>query len=138
LERLAAVDRTLVPAPAELARVLHDLEVRAHDDPRPGLVAITSPRALRARRVRAAFLCGLREDAFPRPATPEPFLGDDERRALNAASGLRLRLREDRLDAERYLLYAVVSRPTELLALSWPRPTTRASRACARCSSTTS
>jgi ATP-dependent helicase/DNAse subunit B len=94
--------------------------VRAHDDPRPGLVAITSPRALRARRVRAAFLCGLREDAFPRPATPEPFLGDDERRALNAASGLRLRLREDRLDAERYLLYAVVSRPTELLALSWP------------------
>ena len=82
--------------------------------------AITSPRALRARRVRAAFLCGLREDAFPRPATPEPFLGDDERRALNAASGLRLRLREDRLDAERYLLYAVVSRPTELLALSWP------------------
>ena len=69
--------------------------------------------------MRAAFLCGLREDAFPRPATPEPFLGDDERRALNAASGLRLRLREDRLDAERYLLYAVASRPTELLALSW-------------------
>ena len=109
-----------MPAPGELARVLAELEVRAHDDPRPGLVAITSPRALRARRVRAAFLCGLREDAFPRPATPEPFLGDEERRALNAASGLRLRLREDRLDAERYLLYAVVSRPTELLALSWP------------------
>ena len=119
LERLAAVDRALVPAPDELARVLHDIEVRAHDDRRPGLVAITSPRELRARRVRAAFLCGLREDAFPRPATPEPFLGDDERRALNAASGLRLRLREDRLDAERYLLYAVASRPTELLALSW-------------------
>ena len=119
LERLAAVDRALVPAPEELARVLHDIEVRAHDDRRPGLVAITSPRELRARRVRAAFLCGLREDAFPRPATPEPFLGDDERRALNAASGLRLRLREDRLDAERYLLYAVASRPTELLALSW-------------------
>jgi ATP-dependent helicase/DNAse subunit B len=120
LERLAAVDRALAPAPDELARVLHDLEVRAHDDRRPGLVAITSPTALRARRVRAAFLCGLREDAFPRPARPEPFLGDDERRQLNAASGLRLRLRDDPLDAERYLLYAVVSRPTELLALSWP------------------
>ncbi len=105
---------------AELARVLHDLEVRAHEDRRPGAVAITSPRALRARRVRAVFLCGLHEDAFPRPARPEPFLGDDERRALNAASGLRLRLREDGLDAERYLLYAVASRPTELLALSWP------------------
>jgi ATP-dependent helicase/DNAse subunit B len=120
LERLAAADRALVPQPDELARVLADLEVRAHDDPRPGVVAITSPRALRARRVRALFLCGLREDAFPRPATPEPFMGDDERRALNAASGLRLRLREDRLAAERYLLYAATSRPTELLALSWP------------------
>ncbi len=120
LERLAAADRSLVPAPEELARLLYDLEVRAHDDPRPGVVAITSPRALRARRVRAAFVCGLREDAFPRPPRAEPFLGDDERRALNAASGLRLALREDRLDAERYLLYAVAGRPTELLALSWP------------------
>jgi ATP-dependent helicase/nuclease subunit B len=120
LERLAAVDAKLVPAPDELARVLSELEVRAHDDPRPGVVAVTSPQALRARRVRALFLCGLREDAFPRPPTPEPFLGDEERRALNAASGLRLRLREDRLDAERYLLYAATSRPTELLALSWP------------------
>jgi ATP-dependent helicase/DNAse subunit B len=120
LERLAAVDTKLVPEPEELARVLADLEVRAHDDPRPGVVAITSPQALRARRVRALFLCGLREGAFPRPPTPEPFLGDEERRALNATSALRLRLREDRLDAERYLLYAATSRPTELLALSWP------------------
>jgi ATP-dependent helicase/nuclease subunit B len=120
LERLAAADQSLVPEPAELARVLSELEVRAHGDPRPGVVAIASPQALRARRVRALFLCGLREDAFPRPPTPEPFLGDEERRALNAASGLRLRLREDRVDAERYLLYAATSRPTELLALSWP------------------
>jgi RecB family exonuclease len=120
LEHLAAADQRLVPEPAELARVLSELEVRAHDDPRRGVVAITSPQALRARRVRALFLCGLREDAFPRRPTPEPFLGDEERRALNAASGLRLRLREDRIDAERYLLYAATSRPTELLALSWP------------------
>ena len=118
LERLAGVDRALVPAPDELARVLHDLEVRAHDDRRPGLVAITSPRELRARRVRAAFLAACAR-SLPAPGHAEPFLGDDERRALNAASGLRLRLREDRLDAERYLLYAVASRPTELLALSW-------------------
>jgi ATP-dependent helicase/DNAse subunit B len=109
----------LVPPPAELARLLADLEVRVHDDPRAGAVDVTSPGALRARRVRALFLCGLREDAFPRPPVPEPFLGDDERRALNAASGLRLRLREDRLEGERYLLYAATSRPTDLLALSW-------------------
>jgi RecB family exonuclease len=119
LERLAAVDPGLAPGPAELAQVLADVEVR-DGERRAGVVEITGPGALRARRVRALFLCGLREDAFPRPPTPEPFLGDDERRALNAASGLRLRLREDRLDAERYLLYAAVSRPTDLLALSWP------------------
>jgi ATP-dependent helicase/DNAse subunit B len=120
LERLADTDRALAPSPEELARVLAALEVRARDDRHPGLVAVTSPGALRARRVRALFLCGLRENTFPRPPTPEAFLGDDDRRALNAASGLRLRLREDRLDAERYLLYAATSRPTDLLALSWP------------------
>ena len=119
LERLADVDRSLVPGPEELARVLHDIEVRAHDDRRPGLVAITEPPGA-ARPARAGRLpLRAARGRLPRPATPEPFLGDDERRALNAASGLRLRLREDRLDAERYLLYAVASRPTELLALSW-------------------
>ena len=35
LERLAAVDRALVPAPEELARVLHDIEVRAARRPAP-------------------------------------------------------------------------------------------------------
>src|ERR671930_67561 len=120
LERLAAADPVLAPGPDELAGVLAAVEVGAGGARRTGVVEVTGPGALRARRVRALFLCGLREDAFPRPPTPEPFLGDDERRALNAASGLRLRLREDRLDAERYLLYAATSRPTELLALSWP------------------
>jgi ATP-dependent helicase/DNAse subunit B len=120
LERLAVLDRGLAPAPRELVAVLEEVEVFVRDDPRPGVVAVTSPQALRARRVRAVFLCGLREGAFPRPGTPEPFLGDAERRELNAASGLGLRLREDRLDAERYLLYAAASRPTDVLALSWP------------------
>ena len=76
--------------------------------------------ALRARRVRALFLCGLQERAFPAPARPEPFLGDDERRAINAASGLRLRAHEDVLGAERYLLYAaVVAARASGCLLSW-------------------
>ncbi len=45
---------------------------------------------------------------------------------------------QDALAAERYLLYAVVSRPEELLVLSWHSPTTTASRPRGRCSSTTS
>jgi ATP-dependent helicase/DNAse subunit B len=122
LAELAALSRdrpALAPAPEELADLLGRIEVFAGESPRAGLVTVTSPQAIRARRVRALFLCQLQQDAFPRPATPEPFLGDAERRALNAAAGLRLALREDRLDAERYLFYAAVSRPTDLLALAW-------------------
>ena len=50
---------------------------------------------------------------------PEPFLDDDARRGLAAASGLRLPLHEDVLDRERSLFYACVSRPQEVLFLSW-------------------
>jgi ATP-dependent helicase/DNAse subunit B len=112
----------LAPAPAELARALDALEVFAGEGGRagsPGAVEVTSPLRIRARRVRALFVCALQEGVFPRPGRPEPFLGDAERRALNAASGLRLALREDQLDAERFLFYAALSRPTDLLALSW-------------------
>jgi ATP-dependent helicase/DNAse subunit B len=62
---------------------------------------------------------GLQEAVFPRPGRPEPFFGDEERRELNSASGLRLRSHEDALGAERYLFYATASRPTDLLVLSW-------------------
>jgi hypothetical protein len=48
----------------------------------------------------------------------EPFFGDAERERIAAASGLRLRRRDD-LGAERYLFYATVSRPEERLYLSW-------------------
>ena len=84
-----------------------------------GAVAVSDPLSLRARRVRALVLCGLQENRFPRPAKPEPFLGDAERRELAVASGLVLRRHEDTLDAERFLLYATVSRPEERLVLSW-------------------
>ncbi len=77
------------------------------------------PLALRARRVRALFLCGLQEGIFPAPARPLPVLSEEERWALAGASGLRLGAPEDALAAERYLFYAAVSRPEELLVLSW-------------------
>jgi len=122
LGTLGARAAPLAPSPAELARALETLEVLAGDGARagaPGAVEITSPPRIRARRVRALFLCGLQEGVFPRPGRPEPFLGDAERRALNAASGLRLALREDELDRERFLFYTAISRPTDVLGLSW-------------------
>jgi ATP-dependent helicase/DNAse subunit B len=74
---------------------------------------------LRARRVRALFLCGLVEQQFPKTPRPDPLLSDEDRLAINTAAGLRLELGRDHLARERYLLYAAVSRPTDLLVLSW-------------------
>ena len=37
----------------------------AVSDPSPGAVAVLDPLALRARRVRALFVCGLQEGVFP-------------------------------------------------------------------------
>jgi ATP-dependent helicase/DNAse subunit B len=92
------------------------------DVPGPGeedAVAVLDPLALRARRVRTLFLCGLQEGLFPAPARPLPVLSEEERWALADSAGLRLGAPTQALDAERYLFYAAVSRPAELLVLSW-------------------
>jgi ATP-dependent helicase/DNAse subunit B len=106
---------------AELARALEGLEIVSGERPGEGRVAVVDPLALRARRVRALFLCGLQEGVFPASARAEPLLAEDERRRLAETSGLRLgaSLPADTLAAERYALYAAVSRPEELLVLSW-------------------
>jgi ATP-dependent helicase/DNAse subunit B len=118
LRSVVALDRSLEPTPAQLAALLHDLEVRATTRPGADCVTVTDPLALRARRVRALFVCGLQEGVFPAMPGAEPFFGDAERERIAAASGLRLRRRDD-LGAERYLFYATVSRPQERLYLSW-------------------
>jgi ATP-dependent helicase/DNAse subunit B len=82
-------------------------------------VRLADPLAIRARRFRAVFVCGLQDGEFPGRPEPEPFLSDDDRRALAMASGLRLPPHEDVLDRERSLFYAAVSRPEDVLFLSW-------------------
>jgi ATP-dependent helicase/DNAse subunit B len=106
---------------AELARVLEGLQIVSGERAGEGKVAVVDPLALRARRVRALFLCGLQEGVFPASARPEPLLSEEERRRLAETSGLRLEggRQADALAAERYALYAAVSRPEELLVLSW-------------------
>ncbi len=120
LRELARLDAALAPASAvELARVLADLTLVSGESPEPGMVAVLDPLALRARRVRALFVCGLQEGVFPARERPQPLLGEEERRRLAELSGLRLGERADLLAAERYLLYAALSRPQERLVLSW-------------------
>ena len=104
-------------APPSVLETLGAVEVRQGDategvlarrparNPRPPL-----PRRL---RVRAA---GRR---VPHRPVPEPFLDDEARARWRAPAGLRLPLHEDVLDRERSLFYACVSRPQEVLFLSW-------------------
>ena len=107
------------PRGSELVELLEQLEVLDAQGGRPGAVTITEPLAIRARRFRAVLVCGLQEGEFPRPGSPEPFLSDERRWELAAASGLRLPLSEDALGRERYLFYAAVSRATDRLLLSY-------------------
>ncbi len=118
LASIAGADRSLAPSATQLVALLEDLEVRGGTRPAAGCVTVTEPLALRARRVRALFACRLQEGVFPAVPGAEPFFGDAERERIAAASGLRLRRRDD-LGAERYLFYATVSRPEERLYLSW-------------------
>jgi ATP-dependent helicase/DNAse subunit B len=110
----------LLPSLHELAAVLEAVPVPVGERVVPGAVSVTDPLSLRARRVRALFACRLVEGTFPAARPPEPFLDEDERRRLNAATrALRLRVDDDAAGAERYLLYATLSRPQERLYLSW-------------------
>ena len=104
--------------PAHVLRVLDQLEVRVGEAPQPDRVQVADPGEIRARRFEAVLCCGLEEGEFPRSASPEPFLSDDDRRAIAGASGLVLPIREDRLDRERYLFYVCASRAERLLVLS--------------------
>lgn len=119
LAEIAAADPSLVPGARGLADLLDALPVRLGERAVPGAVTVSDPQGLRARRVRVLFACRLQEGVFPAPARPDPFLDDDERTRLAMAANLRLRMHEDALGAERYLLYATVSRPSDRLVLSW-------------------
>jgi ATP-dependent helicase/DNAse subunit B len=109
------------PTAAESLDLLAELEVDAGDGTadEPGAVLVSDPISVRARRFRVVFVCGLQEGEFPRAGRVEPFLSDERRRELAAASGLVLRGREEALAAERYLFYAAVSRATERVYLAY-------------------
>jgi ATP-dependent helicase/DNAse subunit B len=119
LRELARLAPEMAPTPGELVDVLEGLEIAGGERPGASRVAVVDPLSLRARRARAVFVCGLQEGVFPAPPSSHPLLGEEDRRLLAKASGLVLRGEQDALAAERYLLYALLSRPEERLTLSW-------------------
>ena len=118
LRGLAAADPALAGGAEDVLKALEGVRVRRASGARAG-VLLADPLAIRARRFRAVFVCGLQEGEFPRVGTPEPFLDDDERRALARASGLVLAPHENAVERERGLFYACVSRPEEVVFLSF-------------------
>jgi ATP-dependent helicase/DNAse subunit B len=118
LAELRAVLGTRPVDAAHVLRVMEQLEVHVGETAQPDRVQVATPGDIRARRFEAVFCCGLQEGEFPRGASPDPFLSDEDRRAIATASGLVLPVREDRLDRERYLFYVCASRAERLLVLS--------------------
>jgi ATP-dependent helicase/DNAse subunit B len=118
LHALALADPRLELDHARVRECLEPIEVQLGEDARPDRVQVASPEAIRARRFDAVFVCGLQEGEFPRPESFEPFLSDDDRRAIAAASGLVLAPRGDRLERERHLFYVCCSRAERALVLS--------------------
>jgi ATP-dependent helicase/DNAse subunit B len=104
--------------PARLHDILAELPVRLGERPQPDRVLVATPERIRARRFDAVFVCGLNEGEFPRAGVPEPFLSDDDRRAIATATGMLLPVREDELDRERHLFYVAASRAERTLFLS--------------------
>ncbi|HTA14296.1 MAG TPA: PD-(D/E)XK nuclease family protein [Solirubrobacteraceae bacterium] len=109
----------LAPDPEEIVDLLERLELAGGARSDGTGVAVVDPLSLRARRVRMVFACGMQEGVFPAPGSSHPLLGEEGRRSLAHASGLALPAEPDGLAAERYLLYALASRPEERLTLSW-------------------
>jgi ATP-dependent helicase/DNAse subunit B len=104
--------------PERVLTVLEELEVHLGEPPQPDRVQVAKPEAIRARRFAAVFVCGLQEGEFPSGSSPEPFLPDEDRRAVARSGGPRLPVREDRLDRERFLFYTCCSRAERMLVLS--------------------
>ena len=117
LRHLADADALLLSGPATVEEVLASITVG--DGGADGGVLLAGPLDVRARRFSAVFATGLQDGALPRRPTPDPFIDDDDRRALARASRLALPLREDALAGERYLFYSICSRPQEHLGLAW-------------------
>ena len=82
----------------------------------PGRVAVLDLLRARTRRFEAVFVLGLEEGRFPRRAETSPFLDDEARRGLDERTRARL-VRPEPVSRERYLFYAVCTRPSRRLYL---------------------
>ena len=102
--------------PEDVLTALERLRVRQDSAAEAGRVAVLDLLRARTRRFDTVFVLGLEEGSLPRRANPSPFLDDDVRRDLDERTRSRL-VRPEPISRERYLFYAVCTRPSRRLYL---------------------
>jgi ATP-dependent helicase/DNAse subunit B len=100
----------------EVLSALERTAVRSGPTGAPGRVAVLDVLRARTRRFDTVFVLGLEQGTLPRRARVEPFLDDDERRALEERRGGRL-VRPDSASRDRYLFATACTRPRRRLVL---------------------
>lgn len=100
----------------EVLSALERTTVRSGPAGAPGRVAVLDFLRARTRRFDTVFVLGLEQGTLPRRARVEPFLDDDERRALDERCGGRL-VRPDPASRDRYLFSTACTRPRRRLVL---------------------
>src|SRR4030042_3454902 len=70
--------------------------------------------------LKAVFLLGATQKRFPVPSGPESILSDDDRKAAERAEFSLAATKERTLVDRRYLAYIALTRPSELLYLTYP------------------
>jgi ATP-dependent helicase/nuclease subunit B len=82
-------------------------------------VRILDPHRVLNQRFDIVFLCGLVEGIFPYPGREDPFISDADRVKL-AGRGIKLDIKANQFDQERFLFYRALTRARDKVYLSYP------------------
>ena len=115
---LLALERALARARAPLAALGPGGDVRERDE---GGLRVFDVMQARGLSFDTVVLVGMNAGRFPRPARPDPFLADDDRRRLRAATGRPLPIKEDSRLEEHLLLALALGSAQRRLVVGWQR-----------------
>jgi len=125
LEQIQALEAVLDPVPLDRDTVLEfvegTLERAVFADTAQDGVSFLDMRQARGLGFRHAFLIGLNDGLYPRPARETPLLPDRARQDIRDRTGKPLAVRREGREEERLLLAGLVASTRESLAVSWQR-----------------
>ncbi|HZN02520.1 MAG TPA: PD-(D/E)XK nuclease family protein [Candidatus Polarisedimenticolia bacterium] len=115
---LQALERGIAAARTPLASLGPDGAARDQDE---GGVRVYDVMQGRGLSFDTVILLGLNAGQFPRPARPDPFLGDDDRRRLREALGRPVPMKEASRLEEHLLLALALGSARRRLVVGWQR-----------------